>query len=168
MPPNAVSAEDDYFNDLSRQPNISTSVDGNAKGTAEGNTAREDANIPRQKRVACVVCRKRKLKCDGNRPACGTCSRLGHSCAYDEIRRKSGPKRGYVKELEARLGKAYVLSPINDFEVTDQCGLQRKWKHSSRKMSLVLPHQHQVIHHQPCRFRLHGVQPHTQHTMPAP
>lgn len=29
--------------------------------------------------------------------------------AYDEVRRKSGPKRGYVKELEARLGE---LIPI--------------------------------------------------------
>jgi Fungal Zn(2)-Cys(6) binuclear cluster domain len=57
----------------------------------------------RAKRIACVICRKRKLKCDGQRPACGTCSRLGHRCGYDEIRRKSGPKRGYVKELEARL-----------------------------------------------------------------
>ncbi|KAK6958178.1 hypothetical protein Daesc_000973 [Daldinia eschscholtzii] len=29
--------------------------------------------------------------------------RLGHACAYDEVRRKSGPKRGYVKALEERL-----------------------------------------------------------------
>jgi hypothetical protein len=29
--------------------------------------------------------------------------------AYDEIRRKSGPKRGYVKALEARLGKSVDL-----------------------------------------------------------
>lgn len=28
----------------------------------------------------------------------------GDCSAYDEIRRKSGPKRGYVKALEARLG----------------------------------------------------------------
>lgn len=35
-------------------------------------------DIPRPKRIACVVCRKRKLRCDGNKPSCGTCSRLGH------------------------------------------------------------------------------------------
>lgn len=51
---------------------------------------------------------------DGCRPSCGTCSRLGHNCAYDEVRRKSGPKRGYVKELEARLGKAH---PSRNIEV---------------------------------------------------
>lgn len=60
--------------------------------------------VPRPKRIACVICRKRKLRCDGNKPSCGTCSRLGHDCAYDEVRKKSGPKRGYVKQLEARLG----------------------------------------------------------------
>lgn len=55
------------------------------------------------KRIACVICRKRKLKCDGNKPSCSTCKRLNHDCAYDEVRRKSGPKRGYVKALEERL-----------------------------------------------------------------
>jgi hypothetical protein len=68
------------------------------ESTGEGNF------VPRPKRIACVVCRRRKLRCDGRRPSCGTCSRLGHDCSYDEVRKKSGPKRGYVKQLEARLG----------------------------------------------------------------
>ncbi|RVD84308.1 uncharacterized protein DFL_006066 [Arthrobotrys flagrans] len=78
---------------------------------------RESTNggdAPRQKRIACVVCRKRKLKCDGARPACGTCSRLGHNCSYDEVRRKSGPKRGYVKALEARLAQVETLLKTQD------------------------------------------------------
>lgn len=62
-----------------------------------------NANVPKPKRLACMICRKRKLKCDGIKPSCSTCARLGHSCAYDEVRRKSGPKRGYVKALEERL-----------------------------------------------------------------
>lgn len=32
----------------------------------------------------CVLCRRRKLKCDGNRPKCMTCQRLGHACGYQE------------------------------------------------------------------------------------
>lgn len=55
------------------------------------------------KRTACMLCRKRKLRCDTARPKCGTCARLGHDCEYNEVRKKSGPKRGYVKALEARL-----------------------------------------------------------------
>ncbi|GAB1311227.1 Citrinin biosynthesis transcriptional activator ctnR [Madurella fahalii] len=66
-------------------------------------------SVPKPKRLACMICRKRKLKCDGIKPSCSTCSRLGHTCAYDEVRRKSGPKRGYVKALEERLKQVETL-----------------------------------------------------------
>ncbi|KAI0009088.1 hypothetical protein F4779DRAFT_628006 [Xylariaceae sp. FL0662B] len=66
-------------------------------------------NVPKPKRLACMICRKRKLRCDGIKPSCSTCTRLGHSCAYDEVRRKSGPKRGYVKALEERLKQVETL-----------------------------------------------------------
>ncbi|CAI6099921.1 unnamed protein product [Clonostachys chloroleuca] len=69
----------------------------------------DNSNVPKPKRLACMICRKRKLKCDGVRPSCSTCSRLGHMCAYDEQRRKSGPKRGYVKALEERLKQVETL-----------------------------------------------------------
>lgn len=69
----------------------------------------DNSSVPKPKRLACMICRKRKLKCDGVRPSCSTCSRLGHSCAYDEQRRKSGPKRGYVKALEERLSECESL-----------------------------------------------------------
>ncbi|KAK4040536.1 fungal-specific transcription factor domain-containing protein [Parachaetomium inaequale] len=68
-----------------------------------------NSSVPKPKRLACMICRKRKLKCDGIKPSCSTCSRLGHTCAYDEIRRKSGPKRGYVKALEERLKQVETL-----------------------------------------------------------
>jgi hypothetical protein len=65
--------------------------------------AAAESGAPKAKRIACIICRKRKLKCDGSKPSCSTCTRLNHNCAYDEVRRKSGPKRGYVKALEERL-----------------------------------------------------------------
>ncbi|SPN97812.1 related to Zn(II)2Cys6 transcriptional activator [Cephalotrichum gorgonifer] len=69
----------------------------------------DNATVPKPKRLACMICRRRKLKCDGVRPSCSTCSRLGHTCAYDEVRRKSGPKRGYVKALEERLKQVETM-----------------------------------------------------------
>ncbi|KAL8727425.1 MAG: hypothetical protein Q9181_005724 [Wetmoreana brouardii] len=99
------AAEDGYFNDLSRQPSVPNSGTQTVP-TVNGQSGHGDSHeLPKPKRVACAICRKRKLKCDGGRPKCGTCARLGHNCAYDEVRRKSGPKRGYVKELEARLAQ---------------------------------------------------------------
>lgn len=100
------SPDDDYFNDLSQQPTRQSDGDPQRRTSQE-----EGANdqLPKTKRIACVLCRKRKLKCDGNKPSCGTCNRLQHDCSYDEVRRKSGPKRGYVKALEARLAQVETL-----------------------------------------------------------
>ncbi|KAJ5823304.1 Transcription factor [Penicillium robsamsonii] len=86
-------------------------------GAATESTSTGEGNfVPRPKRIACVVCRRRKLRCDGRRPSCGTCSRLGHECSYDEVRKKSGPKRGYVKQLEARLAQVETLLKGQDPE----------------------------------------------------
>lgn len=98
------TADDDYFNDLSRQPHSDHEQQESPSEQSQHATNNEVSGASKPKRIACVVCRKRKLKCDGCKPSCATCTRLGHHCAYDEVRRKSGPKRGYVKELEARLG----------------------------------------------------------------
>ncbi|MCJ1470735.1 hypothetical protein MMC07_009382 [Pseudocyphellaria aurata] len=105
MSPNQPSAPDDYFNDLSRQPELRQNALDSPPDRSENVTIDDEPGLPKPKRIACVICRKRKLKCDGIKPSCSTCSRLGHNCAYDEVRRKSGPKRGYVKELEARLAQ---------------------------------------------------------------
>lgn len=115
MPPSHEdeSPSDDYFNDLTRQPSerAGDQFDGDmADAQEEGGPG----SVPKPKRIACVLCRKRKLKCDGSKPACSTCSRLQHDCSYDEVRRKSGPKRGYVKALEARLAQVEVLLKTQD------------------------------------------------------
>ena len=108
------SVDEGYFNDLSRQPR-KDSQSSLTPPEQESNASHVDqSELPKTKRIACVICRKRKLKCDGNRPKCATCARLGHNCAYDEVRRKSGPKRGYVKELEARLGKTLSNQATSD------------------------------------------------------
>ncbi|KAK8019894.1 hypothetical protein PG990_005032 [Apiospora arundinis] len=79
-------------------------TEGNCDNVAQATGATPaNSSVPKPKRLACMICRKRKLKCDGVKPSCSTCTRLGHTCAYDEVRRKSGPKRGYVKALEERL-----------------------------------------------------------------
>ncbi|RDW94138.1 putative C6 transcription factor Prf [Aspergillus mulundensis] len=80
-----------------------------SQAAAPGLSNGDSGYVPRPKRIACAVCRRRKLRCDGRKPSCGTCSRLGHECTYDEARKKSGPKRGYVKQLEARLAQVETL-----------------------------------------------------------
>ncbi|KAL2837912.1 fungal-specific transcription factor domain-containing protein [Aspergillus pseudoustus] len=106
-----------YLDDQS-QPQINTNISFQAEQnptsqrlphTTAGLGNGDSSYVPRPKRIACAVCRRRKLRCDGRKPSCGTCSRLGHECTYDEARKKSGPKRGYVKQLEARLAQVETL-----------------------------------------------------------
>ncbi|KAK3941862.1 transcriptional activator protein acu-15 [Diplogelasinospora grovesii] len=94
--------------------------DGRENGGAETAGGGGNSTVPKPKRLACMICRKRKLKCDGTKPSCSTCSRLGHTCAYDEVRRKSGPKRGYVKALEERLKQVETLLKTQDVAPTTE------------------------------------------------
>lgn len=116
-----------YFNDLSRptgnngRNKRNRSPSGDPNGIADAASG-GDSTVPKPKRIACIICRKRKLKCDGSKPSCSTCTRLGHSCAYDEVRRKSGPKRGYVKALEERLSEWLLInfSPLYEFVFAEE------------------------------------------------
>ncbi|KAF5386848.1 hypothetical protein D9615_001984 [Tricholomella constricta] len=51
--------------------------------------------------------RKRKLKCDGNRPVCHQCSKMnrGHTCEYDDKQQKSRTQqlKEQLSQLESRL-----------------------------------------------------------------
>ncbi|KAJ4314826.1 hypothetical protein N0V94_006267 [Neodidymelliopsis sp. IMI 364377] len=110
--PDSESPEDGYFNDLSQQLQ---DVNGDTQSPTRHNSQdTQNDSAAKQKRIACILCRKRKLKCDGTRPTCGTCKRLSHDCAYDEVRKKSGPKRGYVKLLEQRLQQVETLLKSQD------------------------------------------------------
>ncbi|ROV91821.1 hypothetical protein VSDG_06465 [Cytospora chrysosperma] len=82
--------------------------------------AQENDTASNVKRTACGLCRKRKLRCDGDRPMCGTCKRLSHDCTYDEARKRSGPKRGYIKLLEARLQQVETLLLKKDQDLNGQ------------------------------------------------
>lgn len=61
-----------------------------------------DPNKPKR-HIACELCRRRKLKCNGVKPSCDTCTRLKKACQYTAVHKKSGPQRGYLKKLESRL-----------------------------------------------------------------
>ncbi|KAI9290037.1 fungal-specific transcription factor domain-containing protein [Umbelopsis sp. AD052] len=63
-----------------------------------------DADQPKRFKVtlACVVCRKKKVKCDGVQPACSRCNSMGISCEYTDPPRKRGPPKGYVEVIENR------------------------------------------------------------------
>ncbi|KAF7720990.1 hypothetical protein EC973_005640 [Apophysomyces ossiformis] len=83
--------------------------------------------------LACVVCRKKKVKCDGIQPSCSRCHSMGYHCEYSNPPKKRGPPKGHVEVIESRarrieslLGKDYrvVNSGCRYAEDTDCEGSQ--------------------------------------------
>ncbi|ORY07212.1 hypothetical protein K493DRAFT_332834 [Basidiobolus meristosporus CBS 931.73] len=72
---------------------------------------------------ACDVCRKKKVKCDGNRPSCSNCIRLNATCTYLPSFKKRGPRQGPPAmeeefaggsiEFFRRLSAPSTIQPIN-------------------------------------------------------
>jgi Velvet factor/Fungal Zn(2)-Cys(6) binuclear cluster domain len=80
------------------QPPDMHNQDGQANLVNEGGNSVERAG-----RIACFTCKKSKLKCDGSKPSCSTCTKVGRNCVYSEARRTSGPNRDYVEDLDEEL-----------------------------------------------------------------
>ena len=55
--------------------------------------------------AACDECRRRKLRCDRQRPQCSVCCESGVRCETDRSTGHRGPKKGYLKALKNRVGK---------------------------------------------------------------
>ncbi|KAM5359842.1 hypothetical protein ACJZ2D_014184 [Fusarium nematophilum] len=60
---------------------------------------------PETELPSCSGCRKRKLKCSRQKPACSNCDRLQAPCIYEARRNKPGLKSGAVESLNQRLEK---------------------------------------------------------------
>ncbi|SAL99159.1 hypothetical protein [Absidia glauca] len=52
--------------------------------------------------LACTVCRKKKVKCDGIQPSCSRCNTMGFSCHYSDPPKKRGPPKGQVEIISSR------------------------------------------------------------------
>ncbi|KAG8703771.1 hypothetical protein FRC09_003958 [Ceratobasidium sp. 395] len=57
---------------------------------------------------ACLVCRKRKLKCDATKPECNECLATGRTCQYEDetYRSRTQQLQDRIKELEAKIKEA--------------------------------------------------------------
>jgi len=60
--------------------NLSPTLPSPPSTTSMSNTpTATSADSDKKRLTACLVCRKRKLKCDSARPKCASCARLGHA-----------------------------------------------------------------------------------------
>lgn len=78
-------------------------------------TVRRSRQLPG---LACEECRRRKLRCDRERPQCGECVESGKECIVNHARSPRGPKKANAKALQSCLGKSSSDTRSNDLEVT--------------------------------------------------
>lgn len=73
-----------------------------------GSTSSASTTTTKARRTACDVCRERKVRCNGERPGCQRCRRLGHQCSYTVVKRQD-ITRSEVSQalmtLQVRLGR---------------------------------------------------------------
>ncbi|KAJ2685466.1 hypothetical protein H4R19_006799, partial [Coemansia spiralis] len=62
----------------------------------------EQSKQPRLMR-ACDHCRRKKIKCNGSRPACSHCLRMRLDCHYSPLVRKKRARRSIIDKLQERL-----------------------------------------------------------------
>ncbi|KAH6984948.1 fungal-specific transcription factor domain-containing protein [Ilyonectria sp. MPI-CAGE-AT-0026] len=91
---------------------------GRADGTDLGGKAKEDkldaapawselktkAGKERKRLpLACIACRRKKIRCSGEKPACKHCLRSRIPCVYKVTTRKAAPRTDYMAMLDKRL-----------------------------------------------------------------
>ncbi|KAI1152788.1 hypothetical protein F4825DRAFT_475670 [Nemania diffusa] len=86
---------------------------------------------------ACDECRRKKVRCDRQRPKCGLCHASGVECRIAALRPTRGPKTGYLKSLRDRIETLEVellrsrqgergLTPMNEVSSNEDitCGFE--------------------------------------------
>ncbi len=53
--------------------------------------------------LACIACRRKKIRCSGEKPACKHCVRSRIPCVYKVTARKAAPRTDYMAMLDKRL-----------------------------------------------------------------
>lgn len=53
--------------------------------------------------LACIACRRKKIRCSGEKPSCKHCMRGRQPCVYKATARKAAPRTDYMAMLDKRL-----------------------------------------------------------------
>ncbi|KAL3495448.1 fungal-specific transcription factor domain-containing protein [Aspergillus germanicus] len=77
--------------------------------------------------LACIACRRKKIRCSGEKPACKHCSRSRIPCVYKVTTRKAAPRTDYMAMLDKRLKRMEdrVIKTIPKDEARDMASIGR-------------------------------------------
>ncbi|KAK5709806.1 hypothetical protein LTS12_028049, partial [Elasticomyces elasticus] len=77
--------------------------------------------------LACIACRRKKIRCSGEKPACKHCARSRIPCVYKVTTRKAAPRTDYMAMLDKRLKRMEdrVIKTIPKDEARDMAAIGR-------------------------------------------
>ncbi|KAH8692827.1 putative C6 transcription factor [Talaromyces proteolyticus] len=77
--------------------------------------------------LACIACRRKKIRCSGEKPACKHCSKSRIPCVYKVTTRKAAPRTDYMAMLDKRLRRMEerVIKAIPAGETRDMTAIGR-------------------------------------------
>lgn len=77
--------------------------------------------------LACIACRRKKIRCSGEKPACKHCQRSRVPCVYKVTTRKAAPRTDYMAMLDRRLKRMEerVIKIIPKEEANDNAAIPR-------------------------------------------
>ncbi|KAI9785184.1 MAG: hypothetical protein M1839_000822 [Geoglossum umbratile] len=77
--------------------------------------------------LACIACRRKKIRCSGQKPSCRHCLRSRIPCVYKATARKAAHKTDYMAVLDKRLKKMEdrIVKVIPEEEVNDALSTER-------------------------------------------
>ncbi|SLM37332.1 c6 transcription factor protein [Lasallia pustulata] len=77
--------------------------------------------------LACIACRRKKIRCSGEKPACQHCLRSRIPCVYKVTTRKAAPRTDYMAMLDKRLKRMEerVIKIIPKEEISSMAAIGR-------------------------------------------
>lgn len=108
--------------DANGQPVQTQKLDGKS-GTPAWTELKTKAGKERKRLpLACIACRRKKIRCSGEKPACKHCLRSRIPCVYKVTARKAAPRTDYMAMLDKRLRRMeeriIKIVPKNEADVT--------------------------------------------------
>jgi hypothetical protein len=105
--PTAEMAPTDDGNKLARKDTNGQCTTGEEEESAKAppwselktKAGKERKRLP----LACIACRRKKIRCSGEKPACKHCLRSRIPCVYKVTTRKAAPRTDYMAMLDKRL-----------------------------------------------------------------
>ncbi|KAJ5130898.1 uncharacterized protein N7515_006937 [Penicillium bovifimosum] len=123
--PGADNALDNQRDDGGHGPANSEHNDDDKPAWTEMKTkaGKERKRLP----LACIACRRKKIRCSGEKPACKHCTRSRIPCVYKVTTRKAAPRTDYMAMLDKRLKRMEdrVIKTIPKEETRDMVSIGR-------------------------------------------